>query len=487
MEQVTIIPPQPQAIWMRLWNSPTVTTWASFLTKSFSVTVIMPLVLSRLETGDVNLWYLFAAVVSLQVLLDAGFGSAFVRVIAYGTVGLRNFDRLREGVSRDDRSGEFDEHFVETAYVVMKQVYRILVLAALVLLATIGTWAFRGPINESTTPVVGWMAWAIFAATFPVLVWGNVYLNVLQGTQHIPLVRRWDTLFNLLSALSCIGLLLVFPNVYVLVLVSQSWLLAAVFRNYQLVHRQFPFLKSAQPDESLSAEIRRNVVPSALKSGVGLLMSQGLIQGSGFVYAQLAAPEALASYLIGLNLIQAIRNFAQAPFYSRLPELATYTGRGDIKCLRDVAQRNMFRVYLIYMVGFFAVALLHGPLFRFIDSSVAFPDPKLWALLGLAFLVDRYGAMHLQLYSTTNHIIWHTLNGITGVLMIGFSVALFPLLGLHALPLGMLLAYLLCYSWYAPYKSYGLLRVNGWVFERKSFLPFALAFLFYTLTCVYHA
>lgn len=473
---------QARTILFKLWNSPTVTTWMSFLTKSFSVTVIMPLVLNRLGTGDVNLWYLFAGVLSLQVLLDAGFGSAFVRVIAYGTVGLNDFSGLRSASVSLTSSGQFDHAFVGNIYHLMLRIYRLLAVAALLLLVTLGTWAFLRPLHESSNAHSGWLTWSFFVLTFPLILWGNVYINLLQGTQNIPLVRRWDTLFNLLASLSCILLLLVYPSVYLLVVVNQLWLMAACLRNYFLVRARYPFLKTIERDHDLTQEIRRNVVPSAIKSGVGILMSQGIIQGSGFVYAQLATPAALASYLIGLNLIQAIRNFAQAPFYSRLPELATYTGRGDLAQLKSVARRNMFRVYLIYSIGFFGATLFQEPLFRLIHANVQFPDARLWGLLGLAFLVDRYGAMHLQLYSTSNHIIWHTLNGITGVLMLGFSVLLFSLLGIYALPLSMLMAYLLCYSWYAPYKSYQFIKVSFWRFEQTAFLPFIVGLSAYVIT-----
>lgn len=453
----------------------------SFLTKSFSITVVLPLVLNRFAPEEVNLWYLYAAVISLQVLLDAGFGSAFVRVIAYGTVGLNDFSSLRGNETAPQASGQFDESFIRTAYHLMLRIYRLLGWIALAALATLGTLAFIKPIQDAGSPLVGWLTWSFFVVTFPWVLWGNVYVNLLQGTQNVPLVRRWDTLFNLLNSLSCILLLIIFPNVYLLVIVNQCWLLGVTVRNYYLVRNKYTFLRNTEVDPTRMDDIRRNVVPSALKSGLGIIMSHGLIQASGFVYAQLVPPATLATYLIGLNLIQAIRNFAQAPFYSRLPEFAMYTGRGDIDTLKAVAQRNMFRVYLIYSVGFFSVALFHEQLFRLIQSNVAFPDARLWGLLGLAFLIDRYGAMHLQLYSTTNHIIWHTLNGITGALMLILSSLLYPLIGIYALPGSMLMAYVLCYSWYAPYKSYRFIGTGFWKFESRVFLPFIIVFLLFII------
>lgn len=463
---------------IKLWNSPTITTWMSFLTKSFSVTVILPLVLNRLNVNDVNLWYMFTGVLSLQIILDAGFGSAFVRIIAYGTVGMRDFSILKNAKESNDTDNSFDQEFVTTAYSLMENIYKRLFWVSLFFTYTVGSYIFIRAIQMSTYPAFGWITWSLFATSFSIVVWGNMYVNFLQGTHNIPLLRRWDTLFNLLNSLFCIIVLLLTPNVYLLIIINQIWLLIGVGRNYFLVHKKYPFLKGYKIDIELKADIRKNLMPSAIKSGVGILMSQGIIQASGFIYAQLASPTALASYLLGLNLIQAIRNFSQAPFYSRLPELATCTGRGNINKLMSIAQKNMFRVYLIYSILFFGVAFFHEPIFNLIGSKVKFPDPELWGLLGIAFLVDRYGAMHLQVYSTTNHIIWHSLNGITGVLMIALSVILYPILSINAFPISMLCSYILFYSWYAPYKSYRFMNVNFFKFEKYSFIPCVLLFIF---------
>lgn len=461
------------SIYKRLWNSTTITTWMSFLSKSFNVTLIMPLILSRFDTNDVNLWYLTASMISMQILLDAGFGSAFVRIIAYGTVGLKSFSELRTGTISCS-NGKFDEGYIASSYRIMQRIYRYLSIIALVFLGSFGSWLIEDAVNLSTNAVMGWYTWSLFVLTFPIILWGNVYMNLLQGTKNVALVRRWDTLFNSFNTASIVLLLLIYPNVYILIIINQLWMIIATLRNAYLVKNRYPFLSEPFSDEALEAEISKNAIPSALKSGLGILMSQGIIQSSAFVFAKLASANDLASYLIGLTLIQNLRNFAQAPFYSKLPELATYTGKGDIKGLSKIAAKNMNLVYYIYILGFLLLAYFHSPFFSLINSNVRFPNPVLWNLLGLAFLIDRFGAMHLQVYSTTNHIIWHYLNGITGALMIIFAILLFPLLKIYSFPIAMILAYLLCYSWYAPYKSYQLVKSNFLAFEKNGFIPCAL-------------
>ena len=65
-------------------------------------------------------------------------------------------------------------------------------------------------------------------------------------------------------------------------------------------------------------------------------------------------------------------------------------------------------------------------LLKLIDSNIMFVSPLLWIIMGCVFFAERYGAMHLQLYSITNHIIWHFVNSISGLIYITSSFILFP-------------------------------------------------------------
>jgi hypothetical protein len=95
--------------------------------------------------------------------------------------------------------------------------------------------------------------------------------------------------------------------------------------------------------------------------------------------------------------------------------------------------------------------------------------------MGVAYLIERWGGMHMQLYSLTNHIVWHIANGITGTVMLSAAVLLFPQLGVIALPLAMLLAYSCFYTPYAIHlsrKHYGYALL---AFEKKAIALPAIA------------
>jgi hypothetical protein len=130
----------------------------------------------------------------------------------------------------------------------------------------------------------------------------------------------------------------------------------------------------------------------------------------------------------------------------------------------------------VFAAGAVGIGVLGAPLLTMIGSNTPFVDNHIWWLLSAAFFTERLGAMYLQLYSTTNHIVWHIANGVTGVLMLGFAWLLFPHLDMAALPLAMLLAYAGFYTVYAIYLSRKAFNFSWLRFEaRSAALPLAAA------------
>jgi len=80
--------------------------------------------------------------------------------------------------------------------------------------------------------------------------------------------------------------------------------------------------------------------------------------------------------------------------------------------------------------------------------------------------------MHIQVYMSTNHIISHIADGVSGILYLLASIVLSRYVGVYAIPGGMLVGYLGFYAWYAARYSYRSLGVRFFAFElRTSFVP----------------
>jgi hypothetical protein len=169
--------------------------------------------------------------------------------------------------------------------------------------------------------------------------------------------------------------------------------------------------------------------------------------------------------------------FSQAPFYSKLPRLAELqqASGGRDEQLR-LARRGMRLAYAVFVPGMLLVGFVAQPSLELIGSQTSFVQPGLWAVLALAFFAERYGAMHLQLYSLTNHIIWHVANGLAGAVMVLTAVLLYAQVELYAFPLAMLIANAGVYATISAWHSRRAFQLRLMSFESRTAWP-ALAVL----------
>jgi hypothetical protein len=345
------------------------------------------------------------------------------------------------------------------------------------LLAVVGSAVLARPISLTPDPTSAWLAWAVVVVAGYVNLRTNYLAVLLQGLNEIALVRRWEAITSVATVLTGFVVLLLGGNLLVLVASMQIWSIAAALRNrwlcQQVANRRFAPLPAAKNDPEMMARLW----PATWRSGIGVLMSFGLIQASGLINAQFANAANSASYMLCLRIMQLISSFSTAPFYSKLPLLPRLRAEGKIDQLLRVAGDGMRKSLWTYALGFAAAGLLGPMILARIRSNVEFPQPAFWVILGAMFFVERYAAMHLQLYSTTNHIITHIANGITGLLVIIFTLMLLPILGLLALPTGLLAGYVSFYSWYPVRHAYREFKMRFLIFEVRNSLGRAIVFV----------
>ena len=457
----------------RLWRSATFMTWGNLLIRTLGLVLLMPMVLTKLPDNEVIVWYLFSSLMALQQIVDMGFMQTFSRLISYGMGGAKIGDMfaIRDINTSREMQAEPDWTTIHCIDRVMLRTYKRITLTAVFLGASLGTWVLSGPIGHTSNTMAAWSAWIMVLLTSCWMLYGNYYAAYLQGINEIARVQRWQMITALLATLVATLALAMGGGLFWTITGYQAALglnvLINVYLKSQLGHRK-DLTRTSEEDVQT---IWLVVWPSAIRTGVGVLMSAGLIQLSGIVYAQFGQARSVASYLLGLQLIRAISSFSQAPFYTRLPVFARlYAGNRRDEII-SLAKDGMRKAYLVFTTGFFLVGWFSGSLLKLMHSNVEFPSMTLWSLLGFGLFFERFGAMHIQLYSITNHIVWHIANGITGVTMIIFSIVLFPLMKVYAFPMALVIGYLGFYAWYCSGYSYRAFNLGFLSYERNVMLP----------------
>jgi hypothetical protein len=440
--------------------------------------LLLPLVLKAYTTNEVAVWLLFGVVASFQVIGDMGLTQALSRSISHvrGGALLSELGSLRRQ-KRKVQVGP-DEGALLQVLSVLRPVYLCAaVVTAVFLLAA--QQAILRPAGELEHTETLYFAWYILAAATVASVWGGVYQSYLLGSEQVALLRRWEGIFSCLGIMMSATAILAGGSLALLIVIQQSWVIASVARNAWLCSRDFSFKRSRTI--SVNVDVLKAIWPATWRGGLGVMMSFGLIQASGLMYASLAEGAKLASYLLGLKVIQVISQTSQAPFYSKIPLMARLYAEGERQQLLQVSRRGVKLAHATFVAGFFAASLVGAPVLEWLGSETKFPDAILWGLLGLAFFLERMGAMHLQLYSLTGHIIWHIANGLTGIVMVSLGWLLYAKLGIYGFPLAMLVAYLFVYysiSFRCCYAEYGGAGVR---FDLKVFLGLIFLAILYCI------
>jgi hypothetical protein len=397
----------------------------------------------------------------MQWMFEGIFSSNFIRNIAY---------------NKDSKIGYGNKEII--GYMI--KVYRYLSLGLFLVTVLFGVFFLKRQITSSSSPNLGFVVLGVYSLLSPIIIYGGIFSNQLQGYHLISKVKLAESIFNICTIFSNIFLLILFRNIYLLIINNLFWQLISVLYNRRLVrilisvnleNGQNPLLENNQKQNSFV--IRDDIK----KTFIGSIFSQGIYTISIFVFSKLLEPDILATYLFAFNLIQNVRGFALVPFYSNLPMMATLAKGDNIQVLLKFAQRKMLIVYLVFTLLFlFFMILIKLSVFDG-HTKIQLPNSQLWYLLGLAFFLERFGAMHLQLYTMSGDVIWHKANGLGGVLILLVWFLTFRFLNERSFPVALIVTYSTVYSYLSVLPSYKYLGTNFWKFEKYTFLPFLIIFI----------
>lgn len=371
-------------------------------------------------------------------------------------------------------SGEKTEPNWETIHdlnAACQRIFLILTIIYIVVFLSLGSWIVSDLIGNLQHPTAAWAVWLFMGLVQPLTFYGRKYECYLTGTGLIALSQRFTALFSIISTLSMVITLAIGAEIYVVIAIGQVVALASFIRAHYIS-------KSARPGRycdsvygKFSPEIWKIAWPRAWRSSVGQVSLNGTASIATILLAkELPAAEG-AKYLLALRFVSLVSQISNAPFYSKLPRLSLLRASGDLPNLIKLSQKGMFFSLHLFVLGVLGLGLLGPAIFSLLKKEVGFPSLELWLMMGAAIAFQRYGSMHLQIYSTTNTIVWHKVGGLSAGIMIILMVIFIPEIGGMALPASLLIGYGLIFAPWCTRLSLTSLGQGFWEYERKIGIP----------------
>ena len=461
---------------LKIWESPTFTTWGSFLSKSLYAVLLLPVITTVLSPEDITIWLLFNILIGLQNLGDLGFGVTFIRVMSYAMGGALDISGFGKD-GRGTRTNGPNYDLLERSDSATRYLLFYTSLVFIVLIAISGYFTLQKPISFTLEQNNAWIAFGLILVTTFVRFNGNRYSIFLQGVNHVAMLRRWEAIISVLSVFSGFIVALSTRSLLWLIVNQQVWAIVQMLFNRYLCRNILDGRFRRFNQKGLDKELVKSIWPAAWKSWTGVLMSYGVVQASGLVVAQIGTTASVSAYLFSLKILDIIKNFSNAPFYSKIPLYNRLFAEGDRKGLMVRIENGMRFSLMTFSVTAIIVGIAGQPLLRLIGSNVSLVSEWIWIAMIFAYFFERYGALHLQLYSITNDIVWHIANGVSGLIFITFSFIFTAVAGLGVIsfPLAMIISNLSFFVWYTARKSYKYFNLEFPGFEyRTSFYPLLL-------------
>ena len=149
---------QAGAALRRLRDSTVVWSWAFNFLRLATGLVLLPLVLHKLSTPELGMYYLLMSQVALVPLVDFGFGPTIGRFVSYAMGGAETIQA--HGLAQPGSSHAPNYKLVWELLSASRVLYRYLTLALLVIVGTLGTVAVELRAGETGSPNLTRLAWA---------------------------------------------------------------------------------------------------------------------------------------------------------------------------------------------------------------------------------------------------------------------------------------------------------------------------------------
>jgi len=448
----------------RVRNSALMMTWLSFVTRSGIVIFVLPLILVQLNPVEISIWFIVVILNRIRDVFDMGFVDNFSREISY-SLGNSNVKVLKEVVNYASR------------------VYLILCFASGMSLLLIGLSILLMKYGAGFIDFEKALTLIVVSVSSAAHIYGNRYVSFLYGSGKIADMKFWDSIFNFANILALIAFLLVLPSVVAVVVVNSIFILSIVLRNslfYRSALNDIGSKGFQKIEKKSNLDVKKRILKNSLRELYSSIFGVGLVQLANIIITVKFPVSVSNQYMLIDSLVEQLKGVARAPFYTARPKMAMYL-ESQIGAVKNLAyfSRPMMYSHMVFAIGFMFLLFFGDVLLIFIGSKIEF-SMLFCIAIGLAGLAERYSGMHNQLFViASKKIVSHML--MPGVCGIAGLVVFF--LGYDVTPafysLGLLVGYVVGFSWVVAMKNYEKFETNFWAFEYSSgfiFITFTLCF-----------
>ncbi len=412
--------------------------------------LLLPILLTKVPTSDLAVWWVFLALGGLANLADFGFGPAISRVYSFLWAGAEDFDA--EGLRPPPKTLQPNIGKIRELAVAVRYLYWRLSIGATLLLASVGTLVLLKPMAGIERPELAWLAWGGYALSVGYALGTSSWVFACQGIGRVRELQAALMFGGITYVISAAALL--FTGAGLLAVVAANAIRGVVIREYcrRAYYQAVPRSGATSPDADKS--MLKRLWPNAYKMGLISLGAFLVTNGNVIICSHFLGATLTASFGLTAQVGKFMMDFAALWLAVKWPEITMLRTQAR---LQEMAK--LFARRLALTMGTF---LLVGAVITFTGNWLLQLKGTHTRLLETVPLIFYFAYLAQQLFYVQFGSLAYTENVIPF-----FKVSIFTGLGVFALSFvmtwavgfwGMLVAPFIaesaCSSWYTVRRGF---------------------------------
>jgi O-antigen/teichoic acid export membrane protein len=445
---------QPAALLNRLRRSTVVWSWVFNGFRLATGLLLLPLVLRKLSTEELGMYYVFLSQVALAPVIDFGFSPTILRFVSYAMGGAETIQAhgVNKSTGTSPNLGLLWQLFFTT-----RALYRVMALVVLVILGVWGTYIVELRIHETPSPSVTRVAWLITLIATVLNVYSSWAPVFLRGMDEVLISVRITVLASVVRFVLAAGLLLAGAGLMSLPLgdLTGSLIQQVIARRTCLrrLRRQPP------PAKADTWQNLRIMWPNSWRLGLLSLGGYLTVNANTTICLSVLGLAANARYGLSVQLLGVISGMAAVWTQVKWQVIGQQRARHDYAAIQRTLWPRMWLQYLTFLAMAGGLLLCGQPLLQLLGSGKQMLPLPWLALLALNSFLETQISIWGTLISTENRIpfLWPSVAGSLLSLALSLTLIHTTSLGLGAFVLAPLLAHSLFNYWYWPrYAAHGI-------------------------------
>ena len=421
--------------------------------------LLLPLILRYLSDDDLGLWYVFASISQIIVLLDFGFAPALARNIAYVWCGATELSR--ESINSENNQDDTDFVYFKVVLYTCKYIYLGLSILALLILLLPGYYYIRTLSSEDYVA----FSWIIYSI--------GVFLNFLY-CYYTSFLKGVGALAenNIVAVVSKFGQIIftVFflYNGYGLIGVSISYLLCGVITRFLSRYYFFKYEDIKQKISGIRIEDKYNkckelfmiIWHNASRDGLVSLSDYLCTSANTLLCSSLLTLSVTGSYGLSMQIGNMIAGIASIPYGTYMPKMQEFAAKG----IKEKYTRYFSMAISLYIISFIVLAIMVMiclPIISFFKKNIEI-EGSLFIVILIYFFVYYFYKLCASFISTHNLVPYtkaYVISSLCAVLL-SFIMTRYLDYGAWGLVIAPLIISVLYNAWKWPIEALRICNIN---------------------------